>query len=428
MATQPTSASQSTPNEQAKPERQPQQQEAPQSQSLLDRIISESQTEQRDRIVIRRAEFDYKQRLAKMFANSGCFQDIDKDESGAWLSEEVSIARAMVKIELGESMGFSAAESVTGIDIIKGRVAVGASLRGARMQRAGFSWPQMLVTDKGCWMPLCYKGQPMMCPKANEDGTPVVDSEGNPIMVQVVVSFGEKDAKMLGLIDKNQSMYKKDPSSMYFARTITRAQRRYGPGVLGVDTLDTYEAHDMESRGGGPAETRRVMEEFQVEGSQPGTRQAAAAVADAKIAKMEQDRQRKGFLAGETEEQRMARQEAQFAKDLEAAKANAAAKETASTPAPREEPQKPSALIRAEAFTTESPVPDAGSVPIGAECLYREGGKLRRLRTEIPQDGEVAEWMVVETVDEKPTAPVAESRPVAPRTSKPLFGRPKGDK
>lgn len=219
--------------------------EAPQSATLLDRIVSESQIAQRDAIIIRRAEFDQKQRLARMFANSGCFQDIDKDEHGEWLSQETSIARALIKIELGEAMGFSPAESMTGVDIIKGRIAVGASLRAARMQRAGYSWPQMILTAKGCWMPLCFHGEPMMAPKTNEDGVPTTDAEGRQVMAQVTVSFTENDARLLGLLDKNQSMYKKDPSSMYFARTVTRAQRRYGPGVLGVDALDTHEARDL---------------------------------------------------------------------------------------------------------------------------------------------------------------------------------------
>ena len=51
---------------------------------------------------------------------------------------EQAIALAFVKIELGASMGFSAAEAMTGIDFVQGRLAVGAQLRGARMQRAGF--------------------------------------------------------------------------------------------------------------------------------------------------------------------------------------------------------------------------------------------------------------------------------------------------
>jgi hypothetical protein len=44
------------------------------------------------------------------------------------------------------------------------------------------------------------------------------------------------------LIDKDN--YKKDPSSMYFARAITRAQRRYAPGVLSLDVMSSEEARD----------------------------------------------------------------------------------------------------------------------------------------------------------------------------------------
>ena len=224
----------------------PAQPEAPQSQALLDKVISDTELQKRDSLIVRRAEFDQKQRLAKMFSTSQCFQDVDKDEDGNWLPPEVSIARAMVKIEMGESMGFTPAESMTGIDIIKGRPAIGASLRAARMQKAGFSWPQMLCTDKGCWMPLCFKGEPMTCPKTDAQGNLALDANGQMVMVQVVVAFAEADAKKLGLIDKKGSMYLKDPSSMYFARAITRAQRRYGPAVLSLDVLDTYEAREAD--------------------------------------------------------------------------------------------------------------------------------------------------------------------------------------
>lgn len=217
---------------------------------ILDRIVSEDRVAERDGIILQRAKLDYKQRLAKMFANSGCFVDIDKDVDGKFLPEDVSIARAMVKIELGESMNFSPAEAMTGIDIIKGRVAVGANLRAARMQRAGYSWPSMACTDKGCWIPLEFQGKPLMQMKVTEDGEPVLVN-GKPAMVQVVVSFTEKDASRAGLSGKDN--YKKDPSSMYFARAITRAQRRYGPGVLGVDVLDTYEAAELPEKVPGPA-------------------------------------------------------------------------------------------------------------------------------------------------------------------------------
>lgn len=197
-----------------------------------------SKSTQRDELMLMEAKFAYSQRLAKMFAFSGCFADVRDSR------EDVALAKALVKIKLGESMGFSEAESMTGIDIIQGRVAVGASLRAARMQRAGFSWPQMTCTDRGCWIPLCLKGEPILQQKVDDNCNLVFNSDGTPAMSQVVVSFTEVDAKNAGLAGKDN--YKKDPSSMYFARAITRAQRRYGPGVLGIDILDTYEAKEVD--------------------------------------------------------------------------------------------------------------------------------------------------------------------------------------
>jgi len=211
---------------------------------LLERITSSAAITQRDDLILRRVEFDYKQRLAKMFANSGCFVDIDRDANGDFLPEEMSIARAVVKIELGASMGFSPAEAMTGIDIIKGRVAVGANLRAARMQRAGYGWPGMICRDDGCWIPLEFQGKPMLQQQVDDKGSPVVNDKGEPVLVQVLVSYTKADADRAGLSGKDN--YKKDPSSMYYARAITRAQRRYGPGVLGVNVLDTYEAEDLE--------------------------------------------------------------------------------------------------------------------------------------------------------------------------------------
>ncbi len=241
MMSQTESAATNTNNSSAANEER---QDQRRNSDLLDQIVASGKlAEERDRLIVARADLDYKQRLAKMFANSGCFVNIDKDQDGKFLPETMSIARAVVKIELGASMGFSPAESMTGIDIIKGRVAVGANLRAARMQRAGYGWPQMICRDEGCWIPLEFQGKPMLQQKVSEDGELVFDSSGKPVMVQVVVSFTKKDADRAGLSGKDN--YKKDPSSMYFARAITRTQRRYGPGVLGVDVLDTYEAQDL---------------------------------------------------------------------------------------------------------------------------------------------------------------------------------------
>lgn len=160
-------------------------------------------------------EFEMQQRQASLFARSGLFADIKGQ------SEPQAIAQAFVKVALGASMGFSPAEAMTGIDIIQGRVAVGANLRAARMQRAGYTWKVVQLDPKGCILEI---------------------RKGNEVLG--VSSFMEEDAQKSGLLGKDN--YKKNPRNMYFARAITNAQRWYAPGVLGLDIPSTEEAVDVE--------------------------------------------------------------------------------------------------------------------------------------------------------------------------------------
>lgn len=203
----------------------------------LDAVEGHTERAVRERLIVQRAELDHKQRIAKAFAISGCFADINGQ------TPEQGIARALVKMALGESMGFSPAESMTGIDIIQGRLAVGANLRAARMQRAGFAWPAMILTENGCWLPLEYKGQPLLRQKVSQKGELQFDGEGQPTREQVIVSFTAEDAKAAGLHGKDN--YKKNPRNMYFARAVTNAQRWYAPGVLGLDILSVEEAREI---------------------------------------------------------------------------------------------------------------------------------------------------------------------------------------
>lgn len=175
--------------------------------------------------------FEFHQRSAKLFALSGLFADIKGQ------SESQAIAQAYVKISLGESMGFNPAESMTGIDIIVGRVAVGANLRAARMQRAGYSWDMLQLDDKGCRLRLKLNGKHLMCEDIDQD-------TGEVTIVPVVVSFMLEDATKAGLAGKDN--YRKNPRNMFFARAITNAQRWYAPGILGADILSTEEAVDLE--------------------------------------------------------------------------------------------------------------------------------------------------------------------------------------
>lgn len=154
--------------------------------------------------------FAMEQRMARLFVASGLFGDIKGQTS------EQTVAQAYVKIALGSSMGFAPAEAMSGIDIIQGRPCVGSQLRAARMQRNGYSWSIDQLDTKGCVLTVYANGQ-----RLGE------------------AAYMEEDAQRAGLLGKDN--WKKDPTSMYFARAITRAQRRYAPGVLSLDVMSTEE-------------------------------------------------------------------------------------------------------------------------------------------------------------------------------------------
>lgn len=160
-------------------------------------------------------KFEMQQRAARLFAASGLFADIKG------VDQNQAIAQAFVKIALGDSMGFTPAEAMAGIDIIQGRPAIGSQLRAARMQRAGYRWRMDQLDEKGCVLTI-FQGD----------------------MVLGTSSFVEADAKAQNLLGKDN--WKKNPRNMFFARAITNAQRWYAPGVLSGEVLSYEEAADLE--------------------------------------------------------------------------------------------------------------------------------------------------------------------------------------
>lgn len=193
-------------------------------------------------------KFEFQQRAAKLFAMSGLFSDIKGR------TPEEALAQAFVKIALGESMGFSPAESMTGIDIIQGRVAVSANMRAARMQRAGYGWDILQLDETACRLRMKFNGQVVM--QENERGE----------SVPAVVSFTMKDASTAGLAGKDN--YKKNPRNMLFCRAITNAQRWYAPGVLSINILSSEEAVDAPETSYLPAESTPPQPIF-TEGEKP---------------------------------------------------------------------------------------------------------------------------------------------------------------
>jgi hypothetical protein len=241
---------------------------------LLDDVIATTER----RVALDMKQFEHKQRLASLFAASGCFADIKKD-----LPEKQALAQAFVKIELGESMGFTPAESMQGISLIQGVPAVNAQLRAARMQRAGFSWNIDWFDNpagicEGCRLWLFRNGRPLMKPARDAAGNLVIEG-GQPKMEQISVAFLKKDAEMLRTkiwegfgnqrTSRDASVLEKDnwkgsPRNMYFARAVTNAQRFYAAGVLSGDIPSTEEAMDFpedynESHGRGSFEAQQQI-------------------------------------------------------------------------------------------------------------------------------------------------------------------------
>ena len=223
----------------------------------LETVIQETER-RRAELGFKTELFEFTQRRAKLYAISGLFGSI-KD-----LTLDQAISQAMVRIDLGEGMGFSAAESMQGIDIIANRPAISSALRAARMQAAGFSWSLQWHKEKGecagltLW--LNYRGKPLLETKRKDDGTPIMSEDGEPVMEQAHVSFRKSDAEWMKTTIWEDGQKKRVTllqkwihgggatlEDLYFARAITRAQRRYAPAVLSTSILSIEEAMDLDA-------------------------------------------------------------------------------------------------------------------------------------------------------------------------------------
>ena len=193
-------------------------------------------------------KFELHQRQARLFAISGLFDDIKGT------TQEQAIAQAFVKIDLGESIGLSPAEAMTGIDLIKGRVSISANIRAAKMKTAGYDWDILQLDEAGCRLRMKYKGRFIMREEIDE-------ATGDVRMVPAIVSFTLDDAKKAALAGKDN--YKNYARNMFFARAITNAQRWYAPEIFSLNILSTEESEDLP--GLDPAEeeaARKAVEEM----------------------------------------------------------------------------------------------------------------------------------------------------------------------
>lgn len=142
-------------------------------------------------------DFDTVQRMSKAFVASGFFKDTR------------DIAQAVVKIQAGQELGLPPFASMTGINIIQGKAVLGANVIATLIANdPRYSYRVKVATDTECVIDFFELGQH-------------VGSTG----------FTMKEAGQAGLAGKDN--WKKYPSDMLFARTISRGARRFAPGIFG---------------------------------------------------------------------------------------------------------------------------------------------------------------------------------------------------
>ncbi len=134
--------------------------------------------------------------LGKVLAASGYFAD----------SREA--AQAVVKVLAGAELGFGPIASMTGVNIIKGKVSLSANLIAAAIKRSGrYNYRVVSLTDTDCRIDFYEAGERV--------GTS---------------TFTADDAKLAGLGGDN---WRKFPRNMLFARAISNGAKWYCPDLSG---------------------------------------------------------------------------------------------------------------------------------------------------------------------------------------------------
>lgn len=143
--------------------------------------------------------------LAEYFVKSGFFKDVSQ------------VAHAVVKIQAGAELGIPPFAAMTGINIIQGKVALGANIIATLIANDPRYAYQVIKSDnKVCEIQFYENGKP--------SGT---------------ATFTIQEAQEAQLTGK--AVWKQYPSDMLFARAITRGARRFSPGIFGGSPIYTPE-------------------------------------------------------------------------------------------------------------------------------------------------------------------------------------------
>lgn len=128
--------------------------------------------------------------------------------SSGYFSDARDAAQAAVKVLAGRELGLGAVASMTGIYLVKGKVALSANLMAAQIKRSGrYNYRVIRLDDTGC---------------------EIVFTEGGQEVGRS--AFTEADAKAAGLM--SNETYRKFPRNMYFARALSNGARWFTPDIF----------------------------------------------------------------------------------------------------------------------------------------------------------------------------------------------------
>lgn len=148
------------------------------------------------------------QRLGNILAASGYFSDARE------------MAQAAVKVMAGQELGLPPIASMMGINIIKGKVALGVHLIASRVRAHGYDFRFVRHDNTGCVIEFQSK------------------VEGGKRRVLGESSFTEEDAKAAGVYG---DMYRKYPRNMYYSRAMSNGAKWYTPEIFGGAPVYTPE-------------------------------------------------------------------------------------------------------------------------------------------------------------------------------------------
>lgn len=127
--------------------------------------------------------------------------------ASGFFADAKDAAQAMIKIQAGSELGLAPIQSMTGINVIKGRITLSAGLMAALIKRAGYK------------LRVRWEPQPLCCIVSLYEGNDLLGDS----------SFSVEDAKQAGLSGDN---WRKYPRNMLYARAVSNAARWYTPEVL----------------------------------------------------------------------------------------------------------------------------------------------------------------------------------------------------